>query len=72
MREQFAVLAFDGRAAEIYGTMAAVIRRAGRNTRPRRMDLQIAATAVTHSIILITRDVDGFIGLERLFMCVVV
>jgi hypothetical protein len=30
VREQFAVLAFDSHAAEIYGTMAAVIRRAGR------------------------------------------
>ncbi len=72
VREQFAVLAFDSQAAEIYGTMAAVIRRAGRNPRFRRMDLQIAATAVSHSILLITRDLDGFVGLERLLDVVVV
>lgn len=72
VREQFAVLAFDSHAAEIYGTMAAVIRRAGRNPRPRRMDLQIAATAAAHSIPLITRDVGGFTGLERLLDVVVV
>lgn len=35
--------------------MAAVVRRAGRNSRPRRMDLQIAATAAAHSIPLATR-----------------
>jgi len=72
VREQFAVLPFDVLAAEIYGTMAAVIRRAGRNPRPRRMDLQLAATAAAHSIPLITRDLDGFAGLERLLEVVVV
>lgn len=72
VREQFAVLAFDSQAAEIYGTMAAVIRRAGRNPRPRRMDLRIAATAAAHSIPLITRDADSFTGLGRLLHVVVV
>lgn len=72
VRERFTVLAFDIQAAEIYGTMAAVIRRAGRNPRPRRMDLQIAATAAAHSIPLVTRDVDGFTGLQRLLDVVVV
>lgn len=72
VREQFAVLAFGSQAAEIYGTMAAVICRAGRNPRPRRMDLQIAATAAAHSLSLITRDIDGFTGLERLLDVVVV
>ena len=72
VREQFTVLAFDSHAAEIYATMAAVIRRAGRNPRPRRMDLQIAATAAARSIPLITRDAGGFTGLERLLDVVVV
>ena len=72
VREQFTVLAFDSPAAEIYGTMAAVIRRTGRNPRPRRMDLQIAATAAAHAIPLITRDADGFTGLERLLDVVAV
>ena len=71
-RHGFAVLAFDSHAAEIYATMAAVIRRAGRNPRPRRMDLQIAATAAAHSIPLITRDAGGLTGLERLLDVVVV
>ncbi len=72
VRERFTVLAFDNQAAEIYGTMAAVVRRAGRNPRPRRMDLQIAATATAHAIPLMTRDVAGFAGLERLLDVVVV
>ncbi|HEX4103540.1 MAG TPA: PIN domain-containing protein [Pseudonocardiaceae bacterium] len=72
VREQFVVVPFDVLAAEIYGTMAAVIRRAGRNPRPRRMDLQLAATAAAHSIPLITRELDGFAGLERLLEVVVV
>ncbi len=72
VREQFAVLAFDVQVAEIYGTMAAVVRRSGRNPRPQRMDLQIAATAAAHSIPLVTRDLDGFAGLERLLQVIVV
>ncbi len=72
VREQVTVLTFDAHAAEIYGTMAAVVRRAGRNPRPRRMDLQIAATAAAHAIPLMTRDVAGFTGLERLLNVVVV
>ncbi|MBV9142995.1 MAG: type II toxin-antitoxin system VapC family toxin [Pseudonocardiales bacterium] len=72
VREHFIVLAFDRQAAEVYGTMAAAIRRAGRSPRPRRMDLQIAATAAAHSMPLITRDLDGFTGLERLLDVVVV
>jgi predicted nucleic acid-binding protein len=70
--EQFTVLAFDRQIAEMYGTMAAAIRRSARNPRPRRMDLQIAATAAAHAIPLITRDADGFTGLERLLDVVVV
>lgn len=69
---QFDVLGFSVRAAEIYGTMAAVIRRAGRNPRPRRLDLQIAATAAAHSIPLLTRDLGAFTGLERILDVVVV
>ena len=72
VRQEFAVLAFDIQAAEIYGTMAAVVRRSGRNPRPRRMDLQIAATAAAHSLPLLTRDIAGFAGLERLLDVVVV
>jgi predicted nucleic acid-binding protein len=36
------------------------------------MDLQLAATAAAHSIPLVTRELDGFAGLERLLEVVVV
>jgi predicted nucleic acid-binding protein len=64
--EQFTVLPFDTEAAKIYGTMAALVRRAGRNPRPRRMDLQIAATSSAHSMPLLTRNAKDFANLERL------
>ena len=60
------VLAFDLAAARLYGTLAATVRRSGRNPRPRRMDLQIAATAGAHAMPLITRNPADFTGLDRL------
>ena len=62
--DQFEVLPFDVTAAEYYGTLAALVRQHGRNPRPRRMDLQIAATAVRHSLTLLTRNGRDFAGLE--------
>ncbi len=58
--------------AERYRAVRERVRRAGRNPRPRRMDLQIAATAAAHSIPLVTRDFGGFAGLERLLDVIVV
>jgi predicted nucleic acid-binding protein len=60
------VLAFELGAARLYGTLAATIRRSGRNPRPRRMDLQIAATAGAHAIPLVTRNPIDFVGREHL------
>jgi predicted nucleic acid-binding protein len=60
------VLPFDLAAARLYGTLAALVRRAGRNPRPRRIDLQIAATAGAHGMPLITRNPVDFAGLDRL------
>lgn len=70
--EQCEVLAFDTGAAEIYGTMTAVVRRTGRNPRPRRMDLLIAATAAAYSLPMLTRNPVDFAGLERLLDVVAV
>lgn len=60
------VLSFDLAAARLYGTMAAMVLRSGRNPRPRRMDLQIAATAGAHAIPLLTGNPADFAGLDRL------
>jgi predicted nucleic acid-binding protein len=63
---EMAVLPFDLAAARLYGTLAATVRRAGRNPRPRRMDLEIAATAGAHGMPLVTRNPADFAGLEHL------
>ncbi|MDT8914090.1 PIN domain-containing protein [Amycolatopsis sp. PS_44_ISF1] len=68
--DHFEVLPFDTAAAKVYGTMAALVRRGGRNPRPRRMDLQIAATAAVHRLPLLTRNGKDFTGLERLLQVV--
>lgn len=62
--DRFEVLPFDIEAAEYYGALASLVREHGRNPRPRRMDLQIAATAVRHSLALLTRNSGDFTGLE--------
>ena len=62
--DRFEVLAFDDITADYYGTLAALVRRHGRNPRPRRMDLQIAATAARHGLTLVTRNGKDLAGLE--------
>ncbi|MBP2367260.1 type II toxin-antitoxin system VapC family toxin [Pseudonocardia parietis] len=61
---RFEVLPFDVATAEFYGALATLARRHGRNPRPRRMDLQIAATAARHGPALLTRNGSDFHGLE--------
>lgn len=48
--------AFAAEVAEFYGLLANVVRQTGRNPRPRRIDLLIAATAVRHGFSLATRN----------------
>ncbi len=62
--DRFEVLPFDVSAAEYYGTLAALVGRHGRSPRPRRLDLQIAATAARHGLKLLTRNGGDFAGLE--------
>lgn len=63
--DTYEVLPFDAEVAEFYGLLANVVRQAGRNPRPRRMDLLIAATAVRHGLSLATRNGAGLRHLER-------
>lgn len=63
--DQFEVVAFDTAAAKLYGTMASLVRRSGRDPRPRRLELQIAATAGAHSLPLLTRNPVDLAGLDR-------
>ena len=62
--DRFDVLSFDVTTAEYYGALAALVRQGGRNPRPRRRHLQIAATAARHGLTLLTRNGNDFTGLE--------
>ena len=55
---------FDGEAARIYQVLSAVSLRSGKNSRRRRVDLMIAATAVCHNAVLATYNPSDFDGLE--------
>ncbi len=60
----FDSLPFDGEAAARYGTLVALAIAAGRDPRPRRMDLMIAAIASTRDLPLYTRNAADFTGLD--------
>jgi predicted nucleic acid-binding protein len=60
----FDALPFDGDAAARYGTLVALTISAGRDPRPRRMDLMIASIASTRGLPLYTRNAKDFRGLE--------
>ena len=70
MLDTYDVLPFDADVAESYGLLANMVRQAGRNPRPRRMDLLIAATAVRHGFSLATRNAADFRHLERVLTVV--
>jgi toxin FitB len=60
----FEALPFDGDAAARYGSLVALTLAAGRDPRPRRLDLMIAATASVRGLPLYTRNGDDFKGLD--------
>lgn len=62
--DRFEVLSFDVSTAEYYGALAGLVRQHGRHPWPRRLDLQIAATAARHGLTLLTRNAGDFTGLE--------
>jgi predicted nucleic acid-binding protein len=60
----FDPIPFDTRAARIYGALCATVRAVGRDPKPRRFDLLIAAVAVALDIPLITRNEADFTGIH--------
>jgi hypothetical protein len=54
---------YSAGAAHLYGAIAASVRRAGRNPRPRRIDLMLASVAADLGAVLLTRNPDDFIGI---------
>jgi predicted nucleic acid-binding protein len=62
----YEVVPFGVEEAKLYGVLADLVRAAGRNPRPRRLDLQIAATAAAARLPLLTMNLDDFLGVSRL------
>jgi predicted nucleic acid-binding protein len=62
----YEVLSFGVEEAKLYGALAALVRAAGRDPRPRRLDLQIAATAAASRLPLLTMNPRDFRGLALL------
>lgn len=63
---QYEILPFGVEEAKLYGVLASLVRGIGRNPRPRRLDLQIAATAAAARLPLLTCNPDDFRGTTRL------
>jgi toxin FitB len=61
----FDPLPFDGDAAVRYGTLVTLAIAVGRDPRPRRVDLMIAAIASARGLPLYTRNSADLKGLER-------
>ncbi|OZM76302.1 type II toxin-antitoxin system VapC family toxin [Pseudonocardia sp. MH-G8] len=70
--ERFEILPYGVEEAKLYGVMATLVRASGRNPRPRRLDLQIAATASALRVPVLTRNPDDFRGMDRLVEVVAV
>ncbi|MCM2412459.1 type II toxin-antitoxin system VapC family toxin [Streptomyces sp. RKAG290] len=68
----FEPLPFDGEAAARYGSLVSLVVAAGRNPRPRRMGLMIAAIASARGLPLFTRNAGDFKGLEGALIVVAV
>lgn len=60
----FDPIPFDAHAARVYGALCAAVRAVGRDPKPRRFDLLIAAVAVALGIPLITRNEADFTGIH--------
>lgn len=64
--ERYEILPFGVEEAKFHGVLATLVRASGRNPRPRRLDLQIAATAAAARLPLLTMNPDDFKGLTPL------
>lgn len=62
----FEVIPFGVEEAKLYGVLATLVRAEHRDPRPRRLDLQIAATAGAARIPLLTCNPSDFAGADRL------
>ncbi len=68
----FDPIPFGSGAARVYGALGANVRSVGRDPKPRRFDLLIAAVAVDLRIPLITRNESDFRGIHNALSVVAV
>ena len=61
----FDPIPFDTTAARVYGALCAAVRAVGRDPKPRRFGLLIAAVAVALGLPLITRNETDFAGIHE-------
>lgn len=61
----FDPIPFDTHAARVYGALCAAVRAVGRDPKPRRFDLLIAAVAVALGVPLVTRNKADFTGIHE-------
>ncbi|MFE1592378.1 type II toxin-antitoxin system VapC family toxin [Nocardia sp. NPDC058705] len=66
----FEPIPFDTRAARRFGHIVAAVLAAGRNPRPRRIDLMIASIASANRLPLFTVNPQDFAGLSELLSVV--
>jgi predicted nucleic acid-binding protein len=64
--DNYEVLPYGVEEAKLYGVLASLLRARGRNPRPRRLDLQIAATAAGARLQLLTCNPADFVGIAPL------
>jgi len=67
----FDPLPFDAPAARAFGRLAAGLRRAGPEVRPRALDVLIASVAVANQLPLYTCNPSDFSGIEELTLVAV-
>ncbi|GAA2018441.1 PIN domain-containing protein [Pseudokineococcus marinus] len=66
IESMFAPIPVDRPVLLAYLQVDQAVRSVGRDPRPRRTDLLIAATALAHDLRLLTRNPADFLGLEHL------
>lgn len=72
VEDTFDPIPFDSDAASTYGALCASVRSAGRDPKPRRSDLLIAAVAVALRVPLLTRNEHDFLGIHDALQVVAV
>jgi predicted nucleic acid-binding protein len=63
VKKWFNPLPFDESAADLYGTLVGLVIDFGRDPKPRRVDLMIAAVAAANNLPLVTANPSDFKGL---------